>query len=280
MPVIPSVRQKQSNGEYAVALPNVLTQSYLFLPERQYHEKIVVLSTLTNAAERLTRVSQLISNLSYPHHLISVHFGDDGSTDDTAELARHLAQKLVLEKGFKKATVYAIHTGRIKVHREDRNKSVANVLEHKHVARARNLLTEYGISDNTWLLWVDSHMISFAHDIIQQFLFADKDLMTASCLTSRRFYHDKSTFREFWDEGHQYRTWLYDLRGEGRYVPIHSLGGCIFMIRAYCFRQGLRFPTSYYENGYDYQDTEGLAKAAKDMGFSVYGLPFVEVTHY
>ena len=73
------------------------------------------------------------------------------------------------------------------------------------------------------------------------------------------------------------RIYLPDLRGEGRVVPIDGVGGCTLLVRADCHRNGLDFPETLYKH---HIETEGLAKKAKDMGYSVYGLPFVEVYHY
>lgn len=79
-------------------------------------------------------------------------------------------------------------------------------------------------------------------------------------------------------EGYQptRKKYLPDLKKEGRKVPIDGVGGCTLLVRADCHRKGLIFPPFIYQH---HIETEGLAKLAKTMNFTVVGLPFVSVFH-
>lgn len=103
-------------------------------------------------------------------------------------------------------------------------------------------------------------------------------------------HYDFNTFREVVYDGTQYRIWLCDLKAEGREVPMYFVGGCSLMIKAACYRKGLKCTEEPYKpvkfklgtEGVAEQlsiETEGLAKMARDLGMSVYGLPHLEVFH-
>ncbi|XP_071177890.1 uncharacterized protein [Mytilus edulis] len=166
----------------------------------------------------------------------------------------------------------------------------------QHLAKARNLLLKNALSDQDYVLWIDSDIGDLPQDIIQQLLFAKKDIVNPSCLfkqgrTVRNY--DKNICREtplslekqrempanylvLEGYGSTSRIYLPDLRGEGRIVPLDGVGDCTLLLRAKCRREGLDFPETLFDN---HNETEGLDKKAKTMGFSVYGMPFVEVFH-
>ena len=71
------------------------------------------------------------------------------------------------------------------------------------------------------------------------------------------------------------RDYLSDLR-EHDCVEIDAVGGTMLLIKADIHREGLVFPTFSYKH---YIETEGLAVMAKDMGYTCWGLPNLEIFH-
>lgn len=291
LPPIPEV----STDDTVVALPQSVIKHYLKIPKRDYRDEILILTPIHNVADRLSHYADLLKKLTYPHKLISVSFGEDCSTDETLTVAKVIVEDLKNE--FKSARLFHFNlTGQITgrwsvVH--DRGMQWAR---RKHLAKSRNLLLKSSLQKQPWVLWIDSDISQLPSDLIQQLLSAHKDVVAPCCLfndgVNVRVY-DKNTWRETKHSlemqrnmpsnqlvlegyGPSNRLYLPHLRAEGRVVPIDGVGGCSLLVRASCHRKGLIFPEDIYQH---HIETEGLSKMAQTMGFSVYGMPFVEVYH-
>ncbi|OWF43195.1 mannan polymerase II complex anp1 subunit-like [Mizuhopecten yessoensis] len=277
-------------------LNRTIMDSHLKLKPRKYTEKIVILTPIHNSEKSLMNFVREVNHLTYPHHLISVVFGEDSSHDGTLTVAHEVAQDLK-DFGFKRTDVLHFNiTGQVTGGWGDIHHILAQYKRRKHLAQARNLLLKGGLKDEDYVMWIDSDVGSMPPDLIEQLLYAEKDVVTPLCLFSSggedRVY-DKNTWRETEDsirnqkklkpyelvvEGYSttLRLYLSDLRAEGRVVRLDGVGGCSLLIKADCHRKGLKFPEEIYDH---HIETEGLAKMAKNMSFGVYGLPFVLVHH-
>ena len=291
LPPVPEV----STDDTVIALPESVIRYYLKIPKMDYQDEVLILTPIHNVADRLSHYANLIKKLTYPHHLISISLGEDCSTDETLTVAKVIVEEL--KKEFKSVDLFHFNlTGQITgrwsvVH--DRGMQWAR---RKHLAKSRNLLLHSSLQQQPWVLWIDSDISQLPRDLIQQLLSAKKDVVAPCCLFNDGFnirVYDKNTWRETKHSlemqrnmppnqlilegyGPSNRLYLPHLRAEGRVVPIDGVGGCSLLVRASCHRKGLIFPEDIYEH---HIETEGLSKMAKKMGFSVYGMPFVEVYH-
>lgn len=291
IPPVPEI----STDDTVAALPQSVIKHFLKIPKQDYQEEILILTPIHNVADRLSRYASLLKKLTYPHHLISVSLGEDCSTDETLTVAKIIVDEL--KKEFKNVRLFHFNlTGQITgrwgvVH--DRGMQSAR---RKHLAKSRNLLLHSSIEHQPWVLWIDSDISQLPEDLIQQLLSAKKDVVAPCCLFNDGFnvrVYDKNTWREtkysiemqqnmppnqlvLEGYGPSNRLYLPHLRAEGRVVPIDGVGGCSLLVRGSCHRKGLIFPEDIFDH---HIETEGLAKMAKKMGFSVYGMPFVEVYH-
>ncbi|XP_060077286.1 uncharacterized protein LOC132556862 [Ylistrum balloti] len=292
--ILPVPRVSTTDRVYR--LNKTIMQNYLKLKSRKYTDKVVILTPIHNSENSLMNYVREINHLSYPHHLISVVFGEDGSHDGTLTVAHEVAQDLK-DFGFKRTDVLHFNiSGQVEGGWGDIHHITVQYKRRKHLAQARNLLLKGGLKDEDYVLWIDSDVGSMPPDLIQQLLYPDKDVVTPLCLFSSggvdRVY-DKNTWRETEDslrnqktlqpyelvvEGYSttLRLYLSDLRAEGRVVALDGVGGCSLLIKAECHRKGLIFPEEIYDH---HIETEGLSKMAKNMSFGVYGLPFVVVYH-
>lgn len=278
-------------------LKNDIMQKYLALDKRKYeNHSIVILTPVHNSENDLVQYVQLIRELDYPKHKLSIVFGEDGSEDQTLQLGKDLCAELRRE-GFHRAEIFHFNiTGQITGDWNEIHDQVQQYQRRKHLARARNLLLKAGLKDEEYVLWIDADVGVLPMDLIQQLIFADKDVVAPCCLYKKSEYtnvYDKNTWREtvyslqeqkklskfqlvLEGYGPTIRLYLPHLRGEGRVVPLDGVGGCSLLVKAKCHRQGLHFPEEIFQN---HIETEGLAKLAKSKGFGVYGMPFVEVYH-
>ncbi|CAI9741168.1 Hypothetical predicted protein [Octopus vulgaris] len=276
-------------------IPKPVINHFLTLPKREYTEEVLILTPIHNVADHLNHYTNLLKNLTYPRHLVSVALGEDCSTDETLIVAKGVVEEL--SRIFKTARLFHFNlTGQITGRWSVVHDHAMQLSRRSHLAKSRNLLLRNSLKDETWVMWIDSDVSRIPGDLVQQLISADKDVVVPSCLfhdgVNTRVY-DKNTWRETnlsWEKqkhlppnqlvlegyGPSNRLYLPHLRAEGRLVPIDGVGGCSLLVRGDCHRKGLIFPEEIYQN---HIETEGLSKMARTMEFSVYGMPFVEVYH-
>lgn len=274
---------------------DVQHQSDYVIGSGKYTDQILILTPISNSVDRLANYFKLLCSLNYPHHLISVALGEDTSTDKTYEIASSVAKRMSpyfreiqvfhFDEQMKHVPVYSRHDPNFQLERRT------------HLAHARNQLLMRGLRDEDWVLWVDSDVAYVPPDLIQHLLSAKGDVVVPSCMYKNEFgasmVYDKNTWRETSESiaylkdqpptylmlegyGPTKRQYLPSLAHEGTVVDIDGVGGCTLLVRANCHRKGLNFPAFVFDN---HIETEGLAKMASRMKFSVKGLPLVNVFH-
>jgi len=150
-------------------------------------ERILILTPLRDAAGYLAKYFDLLSQLTYPHHLIDLGFLVGDSTDDTlavlsAELAR--IQKttdnlnepfnsvLIVEKNFGVVTSQSV---------EERHGFKAQGPRRKNMARARNYLLSAALKPNhSWVYWRDVDIVDSPEKILEDFVAHDRDILVPS----------------------------------------------------------------------------------------------------
>lgn len=276
-----------------------ITYQYLNIPKRDYNYKIVILTPVCDVAHLIKGYALELSKLDYPHELISVYFGEDSSSDRTFDMARIMAYDLRTKYGFSDARAFHLNTtGGVHGTWVDVHDKSSQFERRSHLAKARNLLLKKSLSIGNfdYVLWIDSDVKTLSKDLIQQLLYAKSDVVAPSCLFEQgrhKKVFDKNSWREtptsisdqrrlpddvLIVEGysHTYRIYLADLKPEGRVVSLDGVGGCVLLVKGSCHRKGLTFPEKVYSH---HIETEGLAKLATDMGYSVKGMPWVEILH-
>jgi hypothetical protein len=153
-------------------------------------ERVLLLTPLRDAAFYLPKYFDLLSELTYPHHLIDLGFLVGDSTDDTlAVLAAELAriQKttdnvgdpfnsvLIVEKDFGIVTAQSV---------EERHGFAAQGPRRKNMARARNYLLSAALKpDHSWVYWRDVDIVDSPKKILEDFTDHNKDILVPSrCL--------------------------------------------------------------------------------------------------
>ncbi|KAK3084111.1 hypothetical protein FSP39_008322 [Pinctada imbricata] len=288
---------RYSVSDVVYRLKDGIMERNLALDRRKYeNHSIVILTPIHNSERHLVQFGELISGLDYPKSKISVVFGEDSSKDETLTMADHVLKALKKE-GFRRTEVHHFNiTGQVGDGWENKHRRISQYRRRRHLANARNLLMKAGLKDEEYALWIDVDIGYLPSDLIQQMIFTNKDVVTPCCLYRKqnqiRIY-DKNTWREtkislseqeklpknaviVEGYGPTTRIFLPHLQGEGRAVPLDGVGGCSLLVRAECHRKGLDFPETPYRR---HIETEGLAKKATDLGFTVYGLPFLHVFH-
>jgi len=275
-------------------------------------EKILILTPLRDAAPYLPKHFDLLSELTYPHHLIDLAFLVGDSSDDTlavlsAELDRIQKQNtdtlpfnsvLIVEKDFGVITAQSV---------EERHGFAAQAPRRKNMARARNYLLSAALKpDHSWVYWRDVDIVDSPKKILEDFVAHDRDIIVPnvwfhrykdgkdiegrfdynSWIESEKALRLASTLKkddiivEGYKEyatGRTYMAQMGDWRqNKDEEVELDGIGGVNIVVKADVHRSGINFPCYAFENQ---AETEGFAKMAKRAGYKVVGLPNYVVWH-
>jgi len=274
-------------------------------------ERVLILTPLRDAAAYLPKYFDLLSELTYPHHLIDLGFLVGDSTDDTlailsAELDRIQKQTdtlpfnsvLIVEKDFGAVAGQSV---------EERHGFEAQAPRRKIMAKARNYLLSAALKpEHSWVYWRDSDIVDSPKKILEDFVAHDRDIVVPNVWFHRyrdgkdiegRFDYNswiesdkalrlastlpKDTvivegYKQF-DTGRTYMAKMGDWRhNKDEEVELDGIGGVNIVVKADVHRSGINFPCYAFENQ---AETEGFAKMAKRAGYEVVGLPNYVVWH-
>jgi glycosyltransferase involved in cell wall biosynthesis len=251
--------------------------------------KVLILTPVKNAAQFLPRYLDNLFSLTYPHDQISVGFLESDSFDETFNLIQQNLPKL--NQKFRKAHLFQRNFYFYPT--QPRWKPSLQFQRRSILAKSRNFLLQQSLQDEDWVLWLDADVYYYPKDIIQQLVETGKEIVVPNCvfdLGGKSF--DLNTFK--FKAGAELRDWtpyvidgiLQPPKGEGRLyledlreqeiIEVDGVGGTMLLIKADLHREGLVFPTFSYKL---YIETEGLAMMAKDMGYTCWGLPQLEIIH-
>ena len=148
-------------------------------------DRILILTPLKDAASHLPHHFALISNLTYPHHLIDLGFIIGDSTDDTSAVLDSEIEKLSLNQkasGFNSCTI--VHKNLGDVRSQDvasRHGFQAQVKRRKKLAIVRNaLLKETLRNEHEWVYWRDVDVAESPAGILEDFIAHGGDVATPS----------------------------------------------------------------------------------------------------
>jgi len=157
----------------------------------QNEERVLILTPLRDAATYLEKYFDLLSELTYPHHLIDLAFLVGDSADDTlATLSKELerVQKKTenLNTPFRSALIVQKDFGIVTSQNvEERHSFKAQGPRRVNMARARNYLLYAALKpEHSWVYWRDSDIVDSPSKIIEDFVAHDKDIVVPSTLMS------------------------------------------------------------------------------------------------
>ena len=153
----------------------------------QNEERVLILTPLRDAAPYLPKYFDLLSDLSYPHHLIDLGFLVGDSNDDTlailsAELSRIQKTTDTLSEPFNSVVIIEKDFGIVTNQNvEERHGFKAQAPRRKNMARARNyLLTSALKPEHSWVYWRDVDIQDSPKKILEDFVAHDRDIIVPS----------------------------------------------------------------------------------------------------
>ena len=153
----------------------------------QNEERVLILTPLRDAAEHLPKYFDLLTALTYPHHLIDLAFLVGDSVDDTlavlaAELARIQKQTESLTVPFNSVLIVEKDFGIVNAQSvEERHAFKAQAPRRINMARARNYLLSAALKpEHSWVYWRDADIVDSPSKIIEDFVAHDRDIIVPS----------------------------------------------------------------------------------------------------
>lgn len=148
-------------------------------------ERVLILTPLRDAAPYINKHFDLLSELTYPHHLIDLAFLVGDSTDDTlAVLSMELdrVQQRTDHVPFHSAKVvrkdFGVEHGQDV---QDRHSFAAQGPRRKAMGRARNYLLSSALQANhSWVYWRDVDIVDSPTNILEDFMAHDRDILVPS----------------------------------------------------------------------------------------------------
>lgn len=153
-------------------------------------ERVLILTPIKDAARYLSKYFELISELTYPHHLIDLAFLVSDSADDTlAVLSMELDRIQKRPDSFNSAMVvekdFDFHLSQDV---KERHSFEAQGPRRKALGRARNYLLSAALkSTHSWVYWRDVDIVESPETIIEDFVAHDRDVLVPSTFSSRDF---------------------------------------------------------------------------------------------
>ena len=157
-------------------------------PDQKVKEdRVLILTPLKDASMHLAHHFTLLSNLTYPHHLIDLGFVVGDSTDNTRSVLD--AQIAKVEDGkrgeaFNSCTIVLKDLGNARSQNVDvRHGFGAQVERRKELAIVRNTLLQKTLRpEHDWVYWRDVDIAESPRTILEDFIAHQKDVLVPSSL--------------------------------------------------------------------------------------------------
>ena len=146
-------------------------------------ERVLILTPLRDASPYLEQHFDLLTQLTYPHHLIDLAFLVSDSKDDTiAALAMELERVQKTSDAFHSAMIvekdFGVTHGQSV---EDRHGFEAQGPRRRAMGRARNYLLSAALKpEHSWVYWRDVDIKDSPKKIIEDFVAHDRDILVPS----------------------------------------------------------------------------------------------------
>jgi Anp1 len=260
--------------------------------------RILILTPMKDAEADIPLYFSLLNRLSYPKEYTSIGIIEGDSRDATHSILMEKFQNLSAKGEYRHLTLVHknVARGNAGLVGHERHCFVVQARRRSAQAKVRNYLVSIALHDEDFVLWLDSDLRQYPHDIIERMLETGKSILSADCVTPEGGCYDRNNWREtprslkvmaglpphaLMFEGYSthptHRQSLCDIDADKeKLVELQGVGGTALLVEGDLFREGLFFPTFPFEHALE---TEGLAQVALKMGVKSYGMTNLHVIH-
>jgi cellulose synthase/poly-beta-1,6-N-acetylglucosamine synthase-like glycosyltransferase len=148
-------------------------------------ERVLILTPLKDAEPYIAKYFELVSALTYPHHLIDIAFLLSDSTDNTLAILSAEADRIQRRPDkvpFNSITIVEKNFGfQLSQDVKSRHSFEAQGPRRKALGRARNYLLSAAMKpEHSWVYWRDVDIVDSPRKIIEDFIAHDKDILVPS----------------------------------------------------------------------------------------------------
>ncbi len=161
------------------------TPSPLAIDDKGKEGRILILTPLKDASLHLRHHFALLSNLTYPHHLIDLGFIIGDTVDDTrsileAEIVK--VESVKRDKIFNSCTIVLKDLGNVASQEvAARHGFAAQIDRRKKIAVVRNTLLQKTLGpEHEWVYWRDVDVAESPNQILEDFIAHDRDVLVPS----------------------------------------------------------------------------------------------------
>ncbi|RCH82191.1 Golgi mannosyltransferase complex subunit [Rhizopus stolonifer] len=276
-------------------------------PHGQHNQqaRILILTPFKQSAHLIDQYFENIEKLAYPRHLISLGFIVSDSPDGTLEKLQDRAASSKKES-LNRITIIQKDFDFKMSSDENRHQFDVQVQRRAIMAKSRNTLLSSALEkEDDYVLWLDGDVVEYPKSLLTDLIRLDKDVIAPNCWWhsyNEEGGYDKNNWQEtkaslelqktlapdqvlvegYDDVLKTHRKLMVNMRHEENQddfhlVPLDAVGGTCTFVKAQVHREGAIFPPFPFQHQVE---TEGFAKMAKALGYSVWGLPNYLVYHY
>ncbi|OJJ58168.1 hypothetical protein ASPSYDRAFT_152789 [Aspergillus sydowii CBS 593.65] len=259
-----------------------------------------------------------VEKLTYPHELISLgfivpHTKEGNAAVAALEKAISKTQTGAVPNRFASISILRqdFDPPLQSQDEKERHKLANQKARRESMSRARNSLVFTTLGPSTsWVLWLDSDIVETPPTLVQDLTSHNRPVIVANCF--QRYYNNDNKRQEV--RPYDFNSWIDsptaqalgdtlgpdDILLEGyselptyrslmaymadtknprpnRIIDLDGVGGTALMVKADVHRDGAMFPPFPF---FHLVETEGFARMAKRLGYTVHGLPDYFVYHY
>jgi len=153
-------------------------------------DRVLILTPLKDASLHLPHHFALLTNLSYPHHLIDLGFIIGDTVDNTRSVLDSELDKIEnseQDRGFNSCIIVQKDLGNVASQEvAARHGFAAQVDRRKKIAIVRNALLQKTLKpEHDWVYWRDVDVAESPNAILEDFIAHDKDVL----VPSKRSFH-------------------------------------------------------------------------------------------
>lgn len=264
--------------------------------------KSVIILTLFHSSDYIDSFFTLINNFTYPKSLTSIGILE-GDSEDYAETMKKLNTNIDRNKLLYKRISLVHKNANMKLTQANRRSPGIQLYRRKKLAELRNYLLKETLSNEKYVLWIDSDVIISPHNnIIELMMSVNKDVVVPNCLldTANDARYDANTWiltpeviKYISKKGKNYFlvnpyknypiTWIktiYEYRDANKpllyQIEVDAVGGTMILVKSKVFHSGVVFPEDLFDHCVE---TEGFGRMAKKNGFELIGLPNLIIYH-
>eukprot|EP00055_Hartaetosiga_balthica_P001751 m.138684 g.138684 ORF g.138684 m.138684 type:complete len:377 (+) comp16257_c0_seq1:34-1164(+) len=249
---------------------------------------VLIATPIRQKENSIQRYFTLVEKLDYPKDRISWALLVGDSTDTTEE---KIIKEFRALKGYRKLMVVKKDFN-FQVNERMRHAMNIQQTRRSYLAQIRNSLIVSALTDEDWVLWIDSDVFSFESNMLKRLLELKKDIVAPHIVMPSGQTYDLNSWQEtdksrdmqkrlkeneVLIEGYPgkntYRKHMDEIKGV---QELDGVGGAVLLVNGEAHRRGLMFPMFPFKHQLE---TEGLGKMAREMGFIPFGTTEVKVIH-